>query len=310
MVQQPLSLLYTVLATALVSLFSLIGVFALSLGEKTLDRVLFFLVSFSAGSILGAAYLDLLPEAVAETLETNGNMSNVFLFVTIGFLGFFVLERFIYWYHGHIHGHESPSEVDPRATVKMFVYLNLLGDAIHNFLDGMVIAAGFFLGISVGVVATVAVLFHEIPQEIGDFGVLIYGGLARSKALLFNFLTAITAILGALLSNFFSAHIENFVGFLIAFAAGGFIYIAASELIPELQKEKNFWKSLIQLIIFIFGIALVWTLSVLFPASFQFMKNQRVLCRALPLASDANTPPKQRATKMKKAVCKLFKKSE
>lgn len=259
-----MSLFYSLLATVLVSLASFIGVFMLSLKEKTLDRVLFVLVSFSAGGILGAAYLSLLPEAL-ETLETGADISVVLLCITVGFVGFFFLERFIYWYHGHIHGHEPASEVDPRATVKEFIYLNLIGDAIHNFIDGMVIAASFFLDVSLGFVITISAFFHEIPQEIGDFGVLVYGGLARSKALLFNFFAAVMAVFGALLSSFFLAQMQNFSGFLIAFATGSFIYLAASELIPEIQKEKNFWKSLAQFILFIFGIALIWAVGVIFP---------------------------------------------
>jgi len=259
-----MSLLYSILATVVVSLVSFVGVFMLSLKEKTLDRVLFILVSFAAGGILGAAYLGLLPEAL-EALETVADIPTALLYMTVGFVGFFFLERFIYWYHGHIHGHEPASEVDPRATVKGFIYLNLIGDGIHNFIDGMVIATGFFLETSLGVVITISTIFHEIPQEIGDFGVLLYGGLARSKALLFNFLAAVTALSGAVLSSFFFSYTKGFSGFLIAFAAGGFIYLGASELVPEIQKEKNFWISLAQFILFILGISAVWALGIIFP---------------------------------------------
>jgi len=129
----------------------------------------------------------------------------------------------------------------------------------------MIIAASFFINIPVGLVATVAVIFHELPQEIGDFGVLVYGGFTRYKALLFNFSTALTAIFGAFMSNYYSLHIENFVGFLMALAAGGFIYLAASELIPEMQKEKNIGKSMIQFVLFVFGIFLIWSFGLLFP---------------------------------------------
>ncbi|MEM2913879.1 MAG: ZIP family metal transporter [Candidatus Bathyarchaeia archaeon] len=260
-----MTVLYSILATIAVSLLSFIGVFALSLRERMLDKLLFVLVSFAAGAILGAAFLSLLPEALNGTLEIDVDTSVTFLYMIVGFIGFFFLERFIYWYHGHVHGHESASEVDPRVTVKEFIYINLVGDAVHNFIDGTIIAASFFLDISLGVAITVSAIFHEIPQEIGDFGVLLYGGLARSKALLFNFFAAVTAVAGALLSNFFLVKIQNLVGFLIAFAAGGFIYLAASELIPEIQKEKEFWKSLSQFILFILGIAFIWALSVIFP---------------------------------------------
>ena len=250
-------LVYSLLAVITVSLLSLIGIFAISLDEKRLDSILFTLVSFAAGSILGAAYFDLLPEAL-ELVEE----SVTFIYIALGFVGLFFLERFIYWYHGHAH----ESEIGKKTIVKKFVYLNVLGDGIHNFIDGMVIAATFFLDISLGIVSTVAVIFHEIPQEIGDFGVLVFGGLTKRRALFFNFLSALTAVVGALFSNFFSIHTESFIGFLVAFAAGGFIYLAASELIPEIQQEKDFKKSLIQFTLFIFGLVLVWYLGVILPA--------------------------------------------
>jgi len=255
------NLAYAILAVVVVSLLSLIGVFAISLKETTLDRILFVLLSFSAGSILGAAYLDLLPEAIEFLGEEQ--LSTVALYITLGFLGFFFLERFLYWYHGHVHGYES--KVEEKMTVKKFVYLNVIGDGIHNLIDGMIIAAGFFIAIPVGVATTVAVIFHELPQEIGDFGVLVYGGFTRHKALLFNFLSALTAVVGVLISNYFSMSIVNFVGFLVALAAGGFIYLAASELIPEIQKEENIEKSMIQFVLFILGIALIWSLGFIFP---------------------------------------------
>jgi len=255
------SLLYAILAVAIVSLLSLVGIFAISLKENTLDRILFILLSFSAGSILGAAFLDLLPEAV-EFLEEE-QLSITALYITLGFLGFFFLERFIYWYHGHVHGYES--NVEEKMTVKRFVYLNVLGDGIHNLVDGMVITASFFITIPVGLATTVAVIFHELPQEIGDFGVLVYGGFSRYRALFVNFLSALTAFAGILISNYFSIHMENFVGLLVAFGAGGFIYLAASELIPEIQKEENIRKSIIQFLLFILGIFLIWSLGLIFP---------------------------------------------
>ena len=255
------NLLYAILATVVASLPSLIGIFAISLKEAILDRILFVFLSLSAGSILGAAFLDLLPEAVEFLGEEQ--FSIVVFYITLGFLSFFLLERFIYWYHGHVHGYES--EVEEKMTVKKFAYLNVIGDGIHNLIDGMIIAASFFITIPVGLATTVAVIFHELPQEIGDFGVLVYGGFTRYKALLFNFLSALTAFVGVLISDYFSMHIENFVGFLMALAAGGFIYLAASELIPEIQKEENIGKSMIQFVLFILGIVLIWSFGVIFP---------------------------------------------
>jgi len=251
------SLFYSLLAVVVVSLISMIGIFAISLDEKLLDRILLLLIGFSAGSILGAAYFDLLPEALELVKGPEG-----FVYLTLGFVGFFFLERFIYWYHGHAH----ESEIGKKTIVKRFVYLNVLGDGIHNFIDGMVIAATFLLDIGLGVVSTIAVVFHEIPQEIGDFGVLVFGGLSKRRALLFNFLSALTALGGALFSTVFSSYSEGSVGYLVAFAAGGFIYLAASELLPEIQEERDFRKSLVQFVMFLLGLGLIWSLGVLLPA--------------------------------------------
>ncbi len=249
-----------VVATILVSLISLVGLSAVSLKERTLDRILFFLVAFSAGSILGTAYFDLLPEAV-EVVEG----SLVYLYVTVGFVLFFFLERFIYWYHGHPHEADMSEETVVRASTKAFAYLNIIGDGIHNFVDGMIIAASFLLGFSVGLATTIAVVFHELPQEMGDYGILIYGGFKRKKALILNFIAASSVVFGGIVAIFLLGTIEALKGLLVAFSTGGFIYLAASELIPELQKEKSFKKSVIQFTTFILGIALIWSLGTIFP---------------------------------------------
>ena len=232
------SLINIITATTITSLFSFAGIYALSLKEDTLHKILLVLVAFSAGSILGAAYFDLLPEAI-ELVEE----SVVFVYITLGFILFFFLERFIYWYHGHGHGADLSTEVADRAATKGFVYLNLIGDGIHNFVDGMVIAASFLVGFPVGLAATIAVIFHELPQEMGDYGILVYGGFKRGRALLLNFIVALTVVLGGFSAVLFIETVEALSGLLIAISAGGFIYLAASELIPELQKEQSFKKS-------------------------------------------------------------------
>jgi zinc and cadmium transporter len=254
------SLINIIVATVVTSLFSLVGIYTLSLKEKTLDKILLVLVAFSAGSILGASYLDLLPEAI-ELVEE----SLVFLYITLGFILFFFLERFLYWYHGHPHEADMTAKVSDRAATKGFAYLNLIGDGIHNFVDGMVIAASFLIGFSVGLATTVAVIFHELPQEMGDYGILIYGGFKRNRALWLNFGVSFTVVLGGISAIFFIETVEALSGLLIAFAAGGFIYLAASELIPELHREKSFKKSAVQFVVFILGIALIWSLDMIFP---------------------------------------------
>lgn len=254
-------LLNAVMAVGVVSLLSLIGIFAISLRKTTLDRILFFLLSFSAGSILGVAFLDLLPEAIE--LFGIQNISAMIFYVTLGFLSFFFLERFVYWFHGHFHGYDA-EDVHEKITVKRFVYLNLIGDSIHNLVDGMIIAGSFLISTTMGIASTIAVIFHELPQEIGDFGVLVYGGLSRQKALFFNFLSALMAFLGIFIVYYLSANIGNFVGVLIAIGAGGFTYLAASELIPEIQKEEDFRRSIFQFILFISAVIMIWVLGIIF----------------------------------------------
>ncbi len=263
----------TIVATVVISLFSLVGIYALSLKEKTLDKILLILVAFSAGSILGASYFDLLPEAielftmesVVESVVERVLNPVVFIYITLGFILFFFLERFIYWYHGHPHESDISAEAVDRVATKGFAYLNLIGDGIHNFVDGMVIAASFLIGFSVGLATTIAVIFHELPQEMGDYGILIYGGVKRHRALLLNFVVSFTVVVGGISAILFIETVEALSGLLIAFAAGGFIYLAASELIPELHKEKSFKKSAVQFVVFILGITLIWSLGIIFP---------------------------------------------
>ena len=231
----------------LISAISLVGALTLALKEKILNKMLFVLIAVAAGTLLGVAFLDLIPEAVEE------GGSNVFLYVLFGILAFFVLERFIFWHHCH----------NGKCDVHAFSYLNLVGDGIHNMLDGMVIATAYFVSIPLGVTTTIAIALHEIPQEIGDFAILIYGGFGRKKALFYNFLSALAAFGGVAIAYLFSSS-EGFFPLVLAFAAGGFIYIASADIMPELQKEMEFRKSLLQLLCLIGGIALMWAVIRLF----------------------------------------------
>ncbi len=227
-------------AVVLVSAVSLIGIITIGIKSKFFDKILILLVGFAAGGLMGGAFLHLLPEAV----EMYG-VESVFLYTLTGFAVFFLLERYLYWRHCH----------DGVCDVHIFTYLNLFGDAAHNFIDGLIIAAAFMTEIKLGVVTTLAVVFHEIPQEIGDFGILVYGGFSKKKALLFNFMCALMAVLGALLGYFLYNAIDNVSLFLIPFTAGGFIYIAASDLIPELHKQKDAKRANLAFITFILGLA-------------------------------------------------------
>jgi zinc and cadmium transporter len=207
--------------------------------DQILKRILLVLVGFSAGALMGGAFLHLLPEALGSSPEMI-----VFSYLIIGFVLFFVMERFLYWRHCH----------ERKCNIHTFTYMNLTGDGIHNFVDGLVIAAGFVSSVELGLATTLAVIAHEIPQELGDFGVLLHGGFEKYKALFYNLLSALTAILGALVGFFLFPFVENLASFLVPFAAGGFIYIAGSDLIPELHKETDTRRALFSFIFFLFGI--------------------------------------------------------
>jgi zinc and cadmium transporter len=182
---------------------------------------------------------------IPEALEALGPDS--LRLVVLGIIAFFILERFFYWRHCH----------EEECKTHTFVYMNLLGDGVHNFLDGLVIAASFVSGNSLGITTTLAVIAHEIPQEIGDFGILVYGGLSKKRALVYNLLSALTAILGGIIGYYTSTYAAEFPPLLIPFAAGGFIYIAASDLIPEIHKERSLNKTILQLVSLLLGIAVI-----------------------------------------------------
>jgi len=228
-----------------VSLISLVGIVFISLKENLLRRITMALVGFASGTLLGGAFLHLLPDAITENAEI------AFYYVIIGIVSFFALEKFLYWRHCH----------EKECPIHMFAYLNLIGDGIHNFIDGMVIAATFMFSFNLGFATTLAVIFHEIPQELGDFGVLVYGGFSRRKALAYNFISALTAILGAL-TTYFLAYLQSIETLLVPFAAGGFIYIAATDLMPELHKKTQTSDSLIQLLVILLGIGLMAYLKI------------------------------------------------
>ncbi len=235
------------LASILISVFivsavSLIGIVTFLFKTKSLDRIFFVLVSFATGSLLGAAFLDLLPEALDKV-----EPSKAFGSVIFGIMLFFLMEKFLYWYHCH----------EGECDVHQFTYLNLVGDGIHNFLDGVIIASAFLTSASAGFIASIAIILHEIPQELGDFGILVYGGFSKGKALAYNFLTALSAVLGAVLAYFFLNKLEGVTPFMISVAAGGFIYIACTDLIPELNKERIASRSIQQFILILLGIGVI-----------------------------------------------------
>lgn len=244
-----MALLQALAASFLVSLVSFAGALALLFREKALQKTLLILVAFSAGSLIGNAFLHLIPEALLALDEH----SPVFFSVLAGFTFFFLLERCLYWRHCH---HEH-------CAVHSFSYLNLFGDAAHNFIDGLIIGGSFLVSPAVGWITTLTVMTHEIPQELGDFGVLLYGGLSKSQALTYNFCSALTAVVGTVCGFFFARQSGIFTGALLAFTAGGFIYIAARDLLPELHEVRDQKQALLNFLVFILGLAFMYALTFL-----------------------------------------------
>ena len=229
-----------------VSLIAFVGVVFVGINEEVLNRIIMTLVGFSSGALMGGAFLHLLPESVVHGGEFT------FQYAVMGILLFFILEKFLHWRHCHMR----------HCPVHAFAYLNIIGDGIHNFIDGMLIAASFVISPSLGVTTTIAVVAHEVPQEIGDFGVLIYAGLDKKRALFYNFLSALTAVAGALATYHLTTFMEGTTQVLVPLTAGGFIYIAGTDLMPELHKRTKAWESITQFAAILAGLALMLLLKI------------------------------------------------
>jgi len=237
--------LIIILSTLIVSLISLLGIVTLALKKNILKKILLILVAFAAGSLLGAAFFDILPEVIGEFGFNN------FTYVLLGIMIFFVAEKYIHWHHCH----KGDCDVKPLA------YLNLIGDGIHNLIDGSLIAASYIHNFNLGIVTTLAVIFHEIPQELGDFAILIHGGFTPKKALFFNFLSALVAIIGSSVTILFCNSFGNLIPILLSVAAGGFIYLALVDIIPEIHKEDDNKTVFIQSVSLMLGLVVMFLLS-------------------------------------------------
>lgn len=230
-----------------ISIVSLIGVIFLYFKKHFLNRLLHILISLAAGGMIGAAVWHLIPESV-EML----NLTATIFFTGIGIALFFILERILHWNHDHSINISS---------IKIFGPLNLLADLLHNFLDGILIAASFLSGVKVGLVTTLVVLMHEIPQEVGDFGVLVKAGYKPSRALVLNFVSACSAFLGAFVVFFFGSLAENIETYIVPIAAGGFIYLAVIDLFPEIYRKEEDKSQIVSSVFILIGFALVFFLT-------------------------------------------------
>jgi zinc and cadmium transporter len=240
---------YILLFTFIGSLGALIGGFVLLANEKFALRISHFLASFAAGVLLGAAFLDLLPEALHEG-EENG--IDVFFWTLLGIIAFFLLERLIHWFHHHEEHHEHKRE--SKTTLPLII----IGDTMHNFIDGVVIAATFIVSIPLGIVTSIAVFAHEVPQEIGDFGLMLHKGLKRKKIILVNIVSAGAAFLGAGIAYVAGDVLITSIPVFLAITAGLFIYIAASDLIPEIHYEKRKKAAFFESLLLLLGVFFVW----------------------------------------------------
>jgi zinc and cadmium transporter len=205
------------------------------------------LVSFAAGSLLGGAFLHMLPAGLASGIDTGV----AYGLVLAGFAAFFALEQFLHWHHCH------RAQTDCR---KPMTWLILIGDGLHNFLGGLAVAGAFLIDIRLGIVAWIAAAAHEVPQELGDFGVLVHGGWERRRALFYNVLSALSFPLGGLIAYAASFRID--VSFLVPLAAGNFIYIAAADLIPEVKGHANPRGNVVHFAAFVAGIGVMWLVRI------------------------------------------------
>lgn len=235
--------LYSLASVLLISAISFVGALALVLNRDILRRSVFILVGLAAGALLGDVFIHIIPESFEEFADPN----TVSLLIIAGVILFFILEKTIHWHH-HADDH---AESYPHPVGKII----LVGDGVHNFLDGLMIAASYMVSLEVGVATTIAVILHEIPQEIGNFGVLVHAGYSVGKALWYNFLSALTAVAGAVVALAVGSEVESFAVWFLPVIAGGFIYVALSDLVPELHKERRFIPGVIQVAAIIAGVA-------------------------------------------------------
>ncbi len=236
----------SLLASLIVSSISFIGLVLLFIRIKFIQKITLFLVSFAVGGLLGDAFIHLIP----ESFKSIPNHSTASLLILFGLLLFFILEKILLWHHCH--------EVDCHQDSKHIVTLNIIGDSVHNLIDGALIAASFNISYLVGFTTTIAVILHEIPQEIGDFGIMLHHGFSVSKAVFYNFLSALASVLGV--SLIFLLNLD-FSSYLIPITAGGFIYLAATDLIPELHRhDPKISNSIAQLVCIVLGISLMFCL--------------------------------------------------
>lgn len=242
---------YIFIFTSLGSIASLAGGVVLLSREKLAFRIAHFLASFAAGTLLGAAFFDLLPEA-SHIAEETGTI-DIFFWTAVGVVLFFILGTVLHWFHHHNHD-DKESHKERKATTPLII----ISDTLHNFLDGIVIAATFMVSIPLGIVTTFAVAAHEIPQEIGDFGLLLHRGLTRKKVIIINVISALFAFLGAGVALIVGESIEHSLPIFLSLTAGFFIYIALSDIVPGIHHEQQRRHAMLDSGMLLLGVFVVW----------------------------------------------------
>lgn len=239
--------LYGLLSVVAVSLVSLVALFMLSVNARKLKAITFILISLAVGTLLGDAFFHLVPESIKELGAEAAS-----LFILVGVLLFFILEKLFRWHHHQVNHDQHDQSVG---------YVNLISDGLHNFIDGLLIGVAYIVSLPIGLATTIAVFLHEIPQELSDFGILLHAGFSRTKALVLNFVSALVAVSGFVVALLLGARVEQFITFALPFAAGGFIYIAVADLIPELHDKSRGWQIVTQFIMITVGVALMFSLT-------------------------------------------------
>lgn len=238
--------LYALIAVSIVSLLSLFGALFLILKRRTFEALITYSLAISSGILLGSTFFDLIPESFREIGEHS------YIWMIGGFITFFVIEKLINWHHC-LEGDEH--------KVKSVAYLSLFGDGVHNFVDGAIVGVSFLTSVPLGITATMAIIAHEIPHELSDFSLLIYGGFSNGKALWYNFLSALTAVAGTLFVFIFVSFVKEVSPYMVGFAAGNFLYIAASDLIPELHHKHEIIQTILQTVCMVFGVVFMYVLT-------------------------------------------------
>lgn len=245
-----MSLIYILISTLVIASISLSGIMILAFMKKHTHASMLALVALSAGAMFGNAFLHLLPEAIGLSREGVIDLFTVMLLVVVSFVVSFLFEQFFFWHHCH-----GTKICEP--TQKPFAHLVLFSDAIHNFIDGLIIAAAFTVSIPLGITTVVTIALHEIPQELGDYAVLVHGGFSKIHAAIFNSMAALTVVLGGILGYILAGSVNWAVPVLLPIAAGGFIYIAAADLLPELRHNNTRAGIPLYFLVFLTGLAIM-----------------------------------------------------